>query len=428
MNKDFYRLRSDPFAERADPDFLVMTRPARRALSALLDAVAARRRVSALLGAPGLGKTTLLWALADALGERGHAVALAAAPADLAELTEALVLAVGDESAFPAALAAARGPVLLIDDAHLLDETTRDSLQHRLDGSWHGLAVVVAGSAARLKPDLVERLTPLARDEAVGYLRRRLDAAVLDDTAPFADEALALIAEAAGGVPRALNELAAHLLDTGRREALPHIDGAAARRILGPAAATIDDQPPLPEPVVAVSKTAPDSAAPRKPSLGPVVAALLVMVLALAAGGWALHRWWATQATATVAAPAAAAVEEEVVAELSVAPPARPQPPSREPIARAPQWDALIPPLALPPGGEAGAPPAAVAEPPPPVPPAERSARRRKVQAGDTLFKLMMEVYGRADAALLERLRRTNPQIGDVDRLKVGQTIEFPPE
>ncbi|MBF0391852.1 MAG: AAA family ATPase, partial [Alphaproteobacteria bacterium] len=59
MNKDYYSLRSDPFANRADPDVLVMTRPARRALAALLDAVAARRPVSALLGDPGMGKTTL---------------------------------------------------------------------------------------------------------------------------------------------------------------------------------------------------------------------------------------------------------------------------------------------------------------------------------------------------------------------------------
>jgi len=49
------------------------------------------------------------------------------------------------------------------------------------------------------------------------------------------------------------------------------------------------------------------------------------------------------------------------------------------------------------------------------------------VRRGDTLMQLAVDVYGRADTATLELLKRHNPEILDVNRISVGQEIRFPP-
>jgi phage tail protein X len=49
------------------------------------------------------------------------------------------------------------------------------------------------------------------------------------------------------------------------------------------------------------------------------------------------------------------------------------------------------------------------------------------VRRGDTLMQLAVDVYGRADTATLEFIRRHNPEILDVNRISVGQELKFPP-
>jgi type II secretory pathway predicted ATPase ExeA/cell division septation protein DedD len=48
------------------------------------------------------------------------------------------------------------------------------------------------------------------------------------------------------------------------------------------------------------------------------------------------------------------------------------------------------------------------------------------VRRGDTLMQLAVNAYGRADTAVLELIRRHNPEIVDVDRISVGQELRFP--
>jgi nucleoid-associated protein YgaU len=51
----------------------------------------------------------------------------------------------------------------------------------------------------------------------------------------------------------------------------------------------------------------------------------------------------------------------------------------------------------------------------------------RIVAPGDTLSLLSTQVYGRMDRAALDWVKHHNPAITDIDRLLVGQIIEFPP-
>ena len=51
---------------------------------------------------------------------------------------------------------------------------------------------------------------------------------------------------------------------------------------------------------------------------------------------------------------------------------------------------------------------------------------RVTVKPGDYLTKLAMEVYGRADRDIFERLQEHNPGLTDIHRIEVGQIIVFP--
>jgi phage tail protein X len=49
------------------------------------------------------------------------------------------------------------------------------------------------------------------------------------------------------------------------------------------------------------------------------------------------------------------------------------------------------------------------------------------VQRGDQLAKLALEVYGSTSAAVLEWIKKNNPQLRDLNRIEVGMQLTFPP-
>ena len=49
-----------------------------------------------------------------------------------------------------------------------------------------------------------------------------------------------------------------------------------------------------------------------------------------------------------------------------------------------------------------------------------------KVERGDTLSKLITSKYGFFDSDLLEKVKRQNPAIRDVNRIYTGDTIVIP--
>jgi len=53
--------------------------------------------------------------------------------------------------------------------------------------------------------------------------------------------------------------------------------------------------------------------------------------------------------------------------------------------------------------------------------------KKVRVRVGDTLAKLAMEHYGRADGEILGRIKEQNPHIRNINMIDVGQTISFPP-
>jgi general secretion pathway protein A len=50
-----------------------------------------------------------------------------------------------------------------------------------------------------------------------------------------------------------------------------------------------------------------------------------------------------------------------------------------------------------------------------------------KVQPGDTLTKLAVAIYGRADQEVLDLVKEANPNLSDTNRILLGQVLIFPP-
>lgn len=61
-----------------------------------------------------------------------------------------------------------------------------------------------------------------------------------------------------------------------------------------------------------------------------------------------------------------------------------------------------------------------------PAVPEGKDRTLRIVAPGDTLAGLTFQVYGRVDRPMLDMIQKHNPDIANIDRIWVGQVIEFP--
>jgi len=261
MYEDFYGFSERPFSKTPDPRFLYLSRMHREALARLTYAVEERDLVL-LTGGIGCGKTTLSRALMDELGE-GFRVILFINP----RLTPmeflrsfALRLDIAEPSRFKTDLLEEIGaalyafyqkgvcPVLVIDEAQLVPhKETFDEIRlltnFQLDDQ--NLMSIVLMGQPELKKRLAHRafeplrqrigmqydLQPLGMDDTRAYLGYRLSVA---GGAPgiFSEDAVQLIHEASGGVPRKINQIASlALLEGFGREARP-IDSSVLESVM----------------------------------------------------------------------------------------------------------------------------------------------------------------------------------------------------
>lgn len=246
MYESFYGFRERPFDLTPDPRYVVLTDAHREALSNLQYAIASRKGVALLIGEAGTGKTTMIRAALERQADRAHCVHLQNPALNRDEFVEMLAtrfelshrattsktaLLVEMEALLLTRRARSAATVLIVDEAQslpleLLEEirllANIETDQEKL------LSVILAG-----QPELAERLNerslrqlkqrialrcelrPLTLQESCGYIAGRIRAAGGVGAQTFTREAVMLIHERAGGIPRTLSVIADNALLTG---------------------------------------------------------------------------------------------------------------------------------------------------------------------------------------------------------------------
>jgi type II secretory pathway predicted ATPase ExeA len=243
MDLAFFGLDEPAFNPTPDPRFLHLTPGHSEALAQLLYGVQQKKGFVLLTGEVGTGKTTLLNALLNELGD-GTAVAFVTNPmlgfeGVIEYMVEDLGITKPEDTSFTKRLVAfqnfliersrtGQNTVLIMDEAHELGAATLERI--RLLSNFETpteklLQVVLAGQTElRTMLELPElrslkqrigiscEIPPLTREEVGPYVRRRLAAAGAPDARLFSPEAIARIAAYSGGIPRVVNTVCDHSL------------------------------------------------------------------------------------------------------------------------------------------------------------------------------------------------------------------------
>ncbi len=241
MYEEFYGLTEKPFNKTPDPRFLYHSAKHAEALARLQHAVD-EQDIVLLTGEIGSGKTTLSRALIDSLDDSYHPALVInprLSPSQLLR-TVALRLGMDDTSRYRHGMLeginaklyelfeAGKRPVLIIDEAQLIPgratfEELRLLTNFQLDDR-NLIALVLIGQselkerlnrrqygALRQRIGMQYHLGPLNADEVKEYIRHRLS--VAGRQLPlFDDDALVLVFEHSGGVPRRINIIAGNAL------------------------------------------------------------------------------------------------------------------------------------------------------------------------------------------------------------------------
>jgi general secretion pathway protein A len=233
MYTDWFKLDRLPFRLRPDPAFLYMGGEVASTLDGLQHALRHGSGVFALLGSPGVGKTTMLKALAEDGTEFGALARLYQPNLAPQELLDSLAMQFG--LAEPAEVAISSGKsvrthllsmaaagqraLVMVDDAHLMPEPTLRELVGLGTPRTAPLLVLagepelrrtlraLAGFVAVQAPATCFELQRMHPDATRGYIEYRLRVAGSADRELFDFDSFAEIQRYTGGTPLLVNTL-----------------------------------------------------------------------------------------------------------------------------------------------------------------------------------------------------------------------------
>lgn len=264
MYRRFYGLRERPFDLTPNPRYLVLTPGHREALSLFEYGIASRKGMTLLIGEAGTGKTTVIKTALERQETQAHFVHIQNPVLTRTEFVEMLAAKFGltdDAKTSKTALLLqletllterhqrGEATVLVVDEAQslpldLLEEIRLLANIETSEGKL--LSVVLAGqpelsarldaqSLRQLKQRIALRceLRPLLRDEALAYVAGRIKAAGGVAAQLFTREAVMLMHERAGGIPRTISVIADNALVSGFAQSQRPVTSATVLEVCG---------------------------------------------------------------------------------------------------------------------------------------------------------------------------------------------------
>ena len=424
MYLDFYHLKKAPFHITPDPEFLFLSPSHKAALGALVYGIEERQGFVALLGEVGLGKTTILRSYLERVDQSQlKAIYIFNSNVPFSDLLKTLCREFGIEvltedvadtvnrlhQVLIEEYRQGRNVALIVDEAqhmpietleHLrmlsnLETSTQKLIQIVLVGQPEFDAKLNDHALRQLKQRLVIRgtIAPLTDEESRDYIIYRLAKVVTLDEPIFAKGALREIIKHAKGTPRVINVLCTNALIQGF--------GYGKRRI----------STKLIKEVIA------DYTGKKPRRLWRTWMALVGTTALLAALFWFSPYHKVVLSKINLA---------KVMQFITPSVVSRMPPPQETPAAAR---DSLLPVSSSTPAFPTPPPQLVVSprdpetsEPAPTVPVTVRTVKR-----GDLVGRVALEVYGSANSAVLDWIRKNNPQLRDVNRVEVGTQLTLPP-
>lgn len=309
----YFGFREDPFGVSPDARFFFPSAQHSEASAALYYAISQRRGFAVLIGAPGLGKTSVLVNLMERIGADARVAFFVHPRFEGGAALESVLLAMGLEPdpdpvsrwrqlhAFLLELhREGKTCVVIFDEAQHLDaesletirmlsnfETPRQKLIQFVLSGQPALAELLRSPECEQilqRVGTVARFEPLDERQVETYIAHRLEIAGAAGN-PFSPDAVHAIAAASKGVPRNINTLCFNALTVAFANSQPVVDAEAVAEVvqerkLGPAA----DR--APEPPVRITLSS--SALPR--SVRPFLLAAVMLIALVCATAAFIYR------------------------------------------------------------------------------------------------------------------------------------------
>jgi len=301
MYESFYGLQERPFDLTPDPRYLFLTPKHQEALTNLHYGITQRKGVTMVLGPAGTGKTTLVRAALAAVAEGGgHCISVSNPTLTRAEFVELLArgfslspAAAGSKTTLLAELevrlreylAAGMATALVIDEAQGLSDELLEEVRLLVNletDTAKLLPLVLAGqdelserlarpSCAALKQRVALRchLLPLSARETAQYIASRLRMAGGVPGDAFTRDAIDIIHQRSGGIPRTISVICDNSLMSG----FAVDQRPVGRQLVLEVCRDFDFETPLAPPVPQLAPRPAAAAVPLKPVSPPPLAA-----------------------------------------------------------------------------------------------------------------------------------------------------------